>query len=55
MRRFSVAEQQIIWDTREAGVPVKRIASASGQAARVLAQVPFRHRREAQDCKPVGT
>ena len=31
MRRFSEEEQQTIWDMREAGVPVKRIAKHLGR------------------------
>ena len=31
MRRFSEAEKQTIWDMREAGVPVKRIARHLGR------------------------
>ena len=27
MRRFSEAEKETIWDMREAGIPVKRIAN----------------------------
>ena len=31
MKRFSEAEKQTIWDMREAGVPVKRIARHLGR------------------------
>jgi transposase-like protein len=31
VRRFSEAEKQTIWDMREAGVPVKRIARHLGR------------------------
>ena len=31
MRRFTEAEKQTIWDMREAGVPVKRIARHLGR------------------------
>ena len=50
MRRFSEAEKETIWDMREAGVPVKRIARHLGRRARVLAQVPLGHRGEASQC-----
>ena len=33
MRRFSEAEKQTIWDLREAGVPVRRIARHLGRQA----------------------
>ena len=51
-RRFSEEERQTIWDMREAGVPVKRIARHLGRQNVVAAQVHRRGGREASDGSP---
>ena len=49
MRRFSETEKQTIWDMREAGVPVKRIARHLSRQNVSLPQVHRRCRRKATE------
>ena len=46
-RRFTEAEKQTIWDMREAGVPVKRIAKHLGRQNVSPRVFHRRHRRHA--------